>query len=717
MPTNKTMKRLAFWALACSSALLLVFACVQGGLLAVTQAHKAQASQAWAQRKNTEIAQGLSKKLAVAAQAAETLAGRLSNATCKPCDVEATLHAFYLQHPEFSSVGVAYEAARSGTEFRLYAPFIRRNSPGARVERLDKTYDYLASPESTEENPQKDGEHWYRVAAAQKNRWLPAFYERALAAYVVRYTATVHDEQKQEIGLVFVDIGLDDLADEIRRHDIRNNNYVSLHNAAGAELFHSLKNTAQIIEHMSARSGSGTAKEGPHEGLNVLTGEPAWTHSSQVSSTGWVVDTVVDQSTVAKADLPASHDGSRRWLLLSEEHRVAWVALFVAVAMLAYGCHMLRRRRTGLRDVWIDSAFCAIVLALGVVSIWVLESGKSADVGTGSLLLSNQAAVEEYKRNQATAALAARHRAPRFVPAGLFIQSIEFKSSHNVEVTGYIWHRYAEGEASDYAVGTVFPEAISTEINEAKTETVNGETLKSWYFKAELRENFTPTLYPFDRQSVWIRMWHEQLGENIKLVPDFKAYDSLNTRSLPGLEKDFVLSGWSLFQSYFEVREKKYNTRLGSVSGTDNSAVSELYFDIELSRNLLNPFLAHLFPLAVVMLMLFAIVVTMSINRERSDLLGFNAAAVVASCSALFFVALISHVQMRDELASNTVVYLEFFYLTAYFSILLITANAVLLSLNVQLRLIRFHDNILPKLFYWPSVLLVLFICTAWIFW
>ena len=200
------------------------------------------------------------------------------------------------------------------------------------------------------------------------------------------------------------------------------------------------------------------------------------------------------------------------------------------------------------------------------------------------------------------------------------------------------------------------------------------------------------------------------------LVPDLKAYENLDTRALPGIERDFVLSGWSLFRSYFVMHEKQYNTRLVESGSASGLPVPELYFNIEIMRNFINPFLAHLFPLLVVVLMLYAIVITMSTDENKKDFLGFNAAGVVASCSALFFVALISHVQMRDELKANSVVYLEYFYLITYVIILLITANAILLSLKVPFRFIQFHDNLLPKLLYWPVISGALFLSTVWQF-
>jgi hypothetical protein len=388
----------------------------------------------------------------------------------------------------------------------------------------------------------------------------------------------------------------------------------------------------------------------------------------------------------------------------------------VLITILLFSCFRMLRRRTSEQQLWIDTAIYTSFFFIGIVCIWIFEYGTIAATQDNSITLSNRAIIEKFQGDHALNALLAHDKAPTFIPAGLFIQSIEFLSATNVSVTGYVWHRYQEGQDSDYATGTIFPEAIATNISLAYEEKNNGETLKGWYFETTLRENFTPGRFPLDRQSIWIRMWHEKLGDNILLVPDVNAYDSLNTLSLPGVEKDFVLSGWSLFRSYFEIRENNYNTRLGRSNNANGNAVPELYFNIELVRNFINPFLAHLFPLMVVVLMLYAIVITMSTNHEQKEFLGFNAAAVVASCSALFFVALIAHVQMRNELDANSVVYLEYFYLITYLIILLITTNAVLLSLNVQLWFIQFHDNLLPKLIYWPALSGALFICTAWTF-
>lgn len=718
--TNEQKARLFLAGLVCITALLILFAGIQGVIFYEVHQEKMRSSQTWAQTKTNEIATNLSTKMHALALVADEFAKALSTPDCSPCNIDATLKLFYLKHSDFNSIGVAFNRLESGTHLQLYAPFIRRNSAGAEIERLDSYYDYQAAIAIDLKNLTKNPEHWYATALNNKPQWLPPFYEKALASYIIRYTTPVYNAQQEKIGLVFVDISLDWLAEQIEQQDIKDNNYLSLEHSQGISLYHSLKSTRQIIKNISLNTGIDKCEPTT---INCLTNDSAWHHTRAIATTDWELHTIVDKRTLPDAVEENSASGLSEaqkkhhpLQVLADTNRVAWVSLMVLITILLYSCYRLTRSRTTEQQLWIDTVIYTSIFFIGIVCIWIFEYGAVAIKADDSIILSNKAIVEKYQRIHALSSLIEHDKAPTFVPVGLFIQSIEFVSASNVRVTGYIWHRYQEGQHSDYPIGTIFPEAIETKIDLAYKEKNNGESLKGWHFETVLRENFTPGRFPLDRQSVWIRLWHEKLGDNILLVPDINAYDSLNTLSLPGVEKDFVLSGWGLFRSYFEIRENSYNTRFGRSNNANGDAVPELYFNIELVRNFINPFLAHLFPLMVVVLMLYAIVITMSTKHEQKEFLGFNAAAVVASCSALFFVALIAHVQMRNELNANSVVYLEYFYLITYLIILLITANAVLLSLNVQFRFIQFHDNLLPKLIYWPALAGALFICTAWTF-
>jgi len=74
------------------------------------------------------------------------------------------------------------------------------------------------------------------------------------------------------------------------------------------------------------------------------------------------------------------------------------------------------------------------------------------------------------------------------------------------------------------------------------------------------------------------------------------------------------------------------------------------------------------------------------------------------------------HVQLRDELAVNAIVYMEYFYLVSYITILMVTVNAVLLLQDTPMKMLAFKDNLIPKLIYWPILLVWIFIITAILF-
>ncbi|MDH5552295.1 MAG: hypothetical protein OEX82_03105, partial [Nitrosomonas sp.] len=292
-----------------------------------------------------------------------------------------------------------------------------------------------------------------------------------------------------------------------------------------------------------------------------------------------------------------------------------------------------------------------------------------------------------------------------YIPTGIFIQSIEFVNATNVTLTGYLWQRYPHEYKETITQGVIFPEAVQSTLSENYEYEDDHEMVKSWYFEVTLRESFDYTKYPFDRQLLWARLWHKDFSDNVILVPDFKSYDSLHPNMLPGIEQDFVLSGWSLMRTFFDMRINTYNTNFGNPNFSNRDQMPELYFNVELSRNILNPFIAHLFPLVVVLLMLYALVLTISRKETSLKFFGFDVSNVIASSSALFFVLLIMHVQLRGELSTNSIVYMEYFYLVSYVTILMITVNSILFSWDPPVRFVGYQDNLIPKLIYWPILL------------
>jgi hypothetical protein len=121
-------------------------------------------------------------------------------------------------------------------------------------------------------------------------------------------------------------------------------------------------------------------------------------------------------------------------------------------------------------------------------------------------------------------------------------------------------------------------------------------------------------------------------------------------------------------------------------------------------------------PLFLVSVLLFAALLTVSEKDNLSKRHGFNTLDFIGGNSALFFVIMIAHIQLRGEVGGRDAVYIEYFYLLMYGMLVATTASAYLFSIHTisWLKFINYKDNIIPKVAYWPTLLCSLIIVTAW---
>jgi hypothetical protein len=92
----------------------------------------------------------------------------------------------------------------------------------------------------------------------------------------------------------------------------------------------------------------------------------------------------------------------------------------------------------------------------------------------------------------------------------------------------------------------------------------------------------------------------------------------------------------------------------------------ELYYNIVIKRKFANAFIVHLLPLFLVAALLFATLLTVSEQPEITNKHGFNTSGMIGVCSALFFVVLLAHIQLREQFAGSGIVYIEYFYFLMY---------------------------------------------------
>ncbi|WP_372891240.1 hypothetical protein [Rhodosalinus sp.] len=363
--------------------------------------------------------------------------------------------------------------------------------------------------------------------------------------------------------------------------------------------------------------------------------------------------------------------------------------------------------------LWLGSVLLSVIAIVFMVRLWSDE--EPTDPGRFTRI-DNRGDLAAFVDRQRDGARSRQFQgeAPRRVPTGVFIQSIGFVSASTVNVTGYLWQRYPPDYP--YEKGITFPEEVNsgdTTIEEQFRQTVvrgaDRHELIGWYFDVTLRQYFDHSRYPIDVLNVWLRLWSADFNndENILLVPDFSGYADTD-RPRFGLDQDIVSGEWSITESYFAYRDVPYDTLFGydmaTRATTEPIVHSELYFNLGVERKFISAFVINLVPLFVVALLLFAALMTMSRDENRSSRFGFTTAGFLGTCSALFFVVLLAHVQVRDAFAGSGLVYIEYFYLVMYLAILFSAINAYLFSLEPGSgnRPLLWRDNLVAKIAFWP---------------
>jgi hypothetical protein len=638
----------------------------------------------------------------------------------------------------------------------MFAPYLKRNDKDHRqrdIMMVNKAYDYTC-----------EAKYWYRCPlgldplncpSANLDSWQEPYFGQASRRMVEEFSLPFYAPQMTKVdgapsGTVWANMSLKDFKKLMSAMNFGQSGYGFMLSPTGKFIAHPNSDyieSAKTIEEEQMEEGDdlhGLFKRAAVYGTQVgqhidpRSGKEAIWLFEPIHRTQWVLGLVYQ-----KQDLLGKPRVERMQVIL--------IALSL-IGFLLFGSLFTLQLLTldGALRYWSYSWCVSLYLLLAITSAWLTvinypiykdgnsisldgNTKKSSKVQQHSHMIMSEWQIEQFQqrfvekdlKNQAHSS-----NAPVFLPTGLFIQSLNFVDANSVKLTGYLWQRLppdAEGcqppqgddrlgfQVKDnkggcrfISEGVIFPEAkdIDTASPWPFMETYRqpnndgGQTV-GWYFDILMRERFDYQLYPFDVENVWLRMWHRDIGESVVLTPDLSAYPGFGPSSLPGLESDFVLPGWNLLSSFFDYKVHSYNTNFGLSEGQDKSNFPELHFNIILKRQFLGAFIGNLMPLLVVLVVLFALVLS-TCKAQDMEIIGFSFSNVLASCAGLLFGVLIGHTELRAALDASGLVYMESFYLIMYLMLLLVILNAYVFAKYPDLSIVKWSDNLIAKLIFWP---------------
>lgn len=376
------------------------------------------------------------------------------------------------------------------------------------------------------------------------------------------------------------------------------------------------------------------------------------------------------------------------------------------------------------RHWWLLSSFVSTILIMVLIYLWIQMNNH--EIKQPQLINADAVTkfIDENWLSRSDTTTLNKDSPPYFIKTGIYIQSLNFNNSTDVNLTGYIWQKYPihfpkEIIPQDNEVGFILPEQVNSgfEPQEVYRIEENDTLLIGWYFEATLRQPFKYLSYPFDHKTVWVKMWPKDFSENIILLPDFNAYKSTGLTDIFGIDENIVLGTWQRKNTFFNYQLSNYESNFGISDYIGQQGFPELRYNFVVKRKFENAFIVYLLPLFLVATLLFAAMLTVSDLPGISARFGFNTSGFISASSALFFVVMLAHIQLRKQFSGSGIVYIEYFYILMYLVLVITTANTYLFSIRTTWgkNIILYNDNIIPKILYWPVLMSCLIIITLFV--
>ncbi len=640
----------------------------------------------------------------------DSLADQLSRGGLSNKAAQARLRELLERYPHFLSSALSYTPYAFDPHRRLYSLLYARRD--GRIERtqLDKIYDYT--------KPEYD---WFGAAIDHGPRWSQPFYGKASRALLVAYSVPFYGSDKATgrrfaRGVVTITISMEEIGRIIESLDLGPTGFGALVSQQGTYLYHpdtemvlSRKTLMQISRAQKDRDRlilaeqAGKRASGVLDHRSISTGLDSWLIYAPIPSTGWSM-----QNTFIKDDLPWDIDLLRHQLM-----QITTVLVIFASAVAALLYRVSDGNQTRL---WALSATMAICLAVGIGVLWKISLSHNSLSRNEGVRVNDKTALTRIMHSYSRASAERHTGAPVYIPTGIFIESASLNNIGELAVTGYIWQKYRLGEQDTVPRGFTISGASSLTAQESYSIKENGFEIVRWHIRCAVPQVIDHSKYPLEQDRLSLRILHQDLNHNVFLVPDLAAYNFINSTALPGFRKGLSIPGWKICRSFFELRENTDNTNFGLERPLDKDRFPSFCFSFEIQRNFTDAFISNLTALIIVTILLFTLLMLTSKDAQRVTFMQIGSGRILNICASMFLVIAFSHVSIRRTIVVEQVFYLEYFFFLTYVTILMISINSVLYSLNANVPLIRYRENLIPRLCFWPCLFALLFLITVFTF-
>ncbi|UCE17087.1 MAG: hypothetical protein JSV84_09265 [Gemmatimonadota bacterium] len=179
-----------------------------------------------------EARKGIERILQETMDAAESIADDVTSGKLKDDEILDRLKTTAEQNKNFYGINIAYKPYAYSPDRKLYSPYFGKKGGVLTFSQLDKIYDYT-----------KPEYEWYTLAMEKGPRWCEPYFGEAGLTLISTYSALFYEtdtaaQRKDPIGVVTIDISLDQIGKIIRSLDLGPSGFGALLSQKGRYLYH-----------------------------------------------------------------------------------------------------------------------------------------------------------------------------------------------------------------------------------------------------------------------------------------------------------------------------------------------------------------------------------------------------------------------------------------------------------------------------------------------
>lgn len=282
------------------------------------------------------------------------------------------------------------------------------------------------------------------------------------------------------------------------------------------------------------------------------------------------------------------------------------------------------------------------------------------------------------------------------IPTGVQIQGFKFETSLDLEMHGYIWQTYPKNCPAHLRDFTV-PEAPDGGFERQairRLQLPDGSEKLLYQFHTTQRQLFYYERYPFDYQTLWLRLWSLDFDGSAMLVPDFTSYPKWVDTAKFGIDPDAEIGGYAVDFTRWSLFFPPTKTSFGLSAYSGPPPRLGLYFNVGFHRLLIGPFVNHIVPIIGIILLTFAALMFVHTDEDR-------ATTVLTFLGALLFAAIINDQGTRAAVSAAGYNVVGLYSIVSYILLILVSLNVVLVA-KTNIGWFERHDNLFSKALFLP---------------